>query len=320
VEVAALFAHSSGGKKVEQVLPSLAGLFGGTLDVFDPERARERADVAFTALPHGASAPAVAALLDRRLKVFDLSADFRLADPAAYREWYGEHGAPDRFGEAVYGLPELHRGELADASFVAVPGCYPTASILALAPLLAGDLVDRSTIVVDAKSGISGAGRTASASTHFPEAGEGIRAYKSGGTHRHTPEIEQELSRVAGEPIRILFTPHLVPMTRGILSSCYARAKPGVDAEACTARARELYRGSPSVAVLDPGANPDTTWVRGSNRAHVSYAVDRRSGLVLAQCTIDNLVKGAAGQAVQCFNAAMGWDEGLGLSAPAVWP
>jgi N-acetyl-gamma-glutamyl-phosphate reductase len=320
VELAGLFAHSSGGKRVDDVLPSLAGLVHGTLDSFDPDRAAERAEVAFTALPHGASAKAVSALLDRGVRVLDLSADFRLDDPAVYAEWYGEHGAPARFGTAIYGLCELHREEVRGASFVAVPGCYPTASILALAPLLAGDLIERGTIVVDAKSGVSGAGRTPTASTHFSEAGEGIRAYKSGGTHRHTPEIEQELSRVAGEPIRILFTPHLVPMTRGILASAYARAKSGATAELATEKARELYRGSPSVAVLDPGSNPDTTWVRGSNRAHVAYALDRRTGLLFAQCTLDNLVKGAAGQAVQCLNLTMGWDEGLGVSAPAVWP
>src|SRR5690606_36816503 len=186
-----------------------------------------RSDAAFCALPHGASAGIVSALRDRGLRVFDLSADFRLRDREVYTEWYGEHQAPQRFGEAVYGLVELYREQLRGAELVAVPGCFPTAANLALAPLMKAGLIEPSGIVVDAKSGVSGAGRSPNAKTHLPEAAEGIRAYKVA-SHRHTSEIEQELGLLAGAPLRVLFTPHLVPMTRGILSTAYALTKDGV--------------------------------------------------------------------------------------------
>ncbi|MEZ4249011.1 MAG: N-acetyl-gamma-glutamyl-phosphate reductase [Polyangiales bacterium] len=221
---------------------------------------------------------------------------------------------------AVYGLVELHREALRTADLVAVPGCYPTASTLALAPLLASGLIETTGLVIDAKSGVSGAGRSPTASTHLPETAEGFRAYKVAGTHRHTPEIEQELGRVAGTSIRLTFTPHLVPMTRGILATGYAMAKGDVTVEQCRQAALALYEGSASVHVLSAGKSPDTLWVRGSNRAHVAYHVDRRTGRVLAQAAIDNLVKGAAGQAVQCANLRFGFEESAGLAVPATWP
>ncbi len=315
-----LVGQSRAGEKVSAVLPSLAGLYDGEVASFDADDVAGVTDVAFAALPHGASAGVVAELRERGVRVMDLSADFRLDDPAVYAEWYGEHQAPALFGKAVYGLVELARDDLRGAELVAVPGCYPTASILGLAPLLAEGLVEREHLIIDAKSGASGAGRKASLGFHLPEVGEGIRAYKVGGRHRHTPEIEMVLSRVAGEKIRVSFTPHLVPMTRGILATAYADAKTGVTAERCTAAARARYEGSPSVVVLDPNTDPDTTWVRASNRAFVSYTHDPRTDRIIAQTVIDNLVKGAAGQALQCLNVAMGWPEGEGLGQPAAWP
>jgi N-acetyl-gamma-glutamyl-phosphate reductase len=250
-----------------------------------------------------------------------MSADFRLHDLAAHEHWYGKHHAPELMGEAVYGLPELHREAIKKANLIAVPGCYPTASILALAPLVREGLIETTGIVVDAKSGVSGAGKAPSQSTHFSETSEGIRAYKSGGTHRHTAEIEQELSRIAGAELRVTFTPHLVPMTRGILSTTYAMAKRAdVTAERCAQAARAMYEGSVSVAVLDAGTNPDTLWVRGSNRAHVSYVRDDRTGRIVAMGTIDNLVKGAAGQGVQCMNLRCGLPEATGLGASGLSP
>lgn len=320
VEIAAIVGGTKAGQPIAEVLPSLAGIFEGNVEAFDAERVAAVADAAFCALPHGASAGIVSSLRDRGVKVFDLSADFRLADLDTYTEWYGEHGAKQRFGTAAYGLVELHRESLRDADLVAVPGCYPTASTLALAPLLRAKLIETKGIVVDAKSGVSGAGRAATATTHFTETSEGFRAYKIA-SHRHTPEIEQELSRVAGEPIRVLFTPHLLPMSRGILSTCYGMLlDPATTAEACTEAARDLYTGSPSVHVLAPGKSPDTLWVRGSNRVHISYTVDTRTGRVIAISAIDNLVKGASGQAIQAFNVRFGLAEGAGLSAPAMWP
>ncbi|MEM7437879.1 MAG: N-acetyl-gamma-glutamyl-phosphate reductase [Myxococcota bacterium] len=318
--LAGVVGNASAGRRAAEVLPSLRGLVEGVVESFDPDAIAGRSDVAFAALPHAASAEAVGALRERGLPVFDLSADFRFTELATYERLYGEHPVPDLLTDAVYGLVELHRDSIRDADLVAVPGCYPTAATLALAPLLREGLVGPAGIVVDAKSGVSGAGRGLSQGTHFPEAGEGVRAYKAG-VHRHGPEIEQELSAVAGAPVLITFVPHLIPMTRGILATCYADASSDeATADACTAAARSLYAGSPSVEVLDPGEHPDTLWVRGSNRVHLSYARPPGSDKIIAMSAIDNLVKGAAGQALQCMNVRFGLPEGAGLAAPAQWP
>jgi N-acetyl-gamma-glutamyl-phosphate reductase len=319
-EVTVIAGHGKAGQKVAHVLPSFHGVFAGDVETADPARIAERCDAAFCGLPHGASAPLVRELRARGVKVFDLSADFRLKDLEVYREWYGEHGAPELVPEAVYGLCELTRDSLRSADLVAVAGCYPTASTLALAPLVRAGIIDLDTIIVDAKSGASGAGRGLSESSHFSHVAEGFRAYKVGGLHRHTPEIEQSLSGLAGQPVRITFTPHLVPMIRGILATAYARLSAGVTRERCTELARAMYEGSPSVTVLDPGSNPDTAWVKGSNRCFIAYTVDPRTGRVIAQSVIDNLVKGASGQAIQCFNLRFGLPEGMGLEAVGTFP
>ncbi|MFW2387709.1 MAG: N-acetyl-gamma-glutamyl-phosphate reductase [Polyangiales bacterium] len=320
LELASIVGNTTAGQAVSDVLPSLRGVVGGQVEAFDPDAIAKQADVVFCALPHAASAEAVSALRERGQKVLDLSADFRFEDLAVYEAWYGKHPVPERVSEAVYGLVELHRDELRDADLIAVPGCYPTASTLALAPLVKNGLIRMDGIAVDAKSGVSGAGRGVSSATHFPESAEGVRAYKAG-AHRHGPEIEQELSRLAGAPVKLAFVPHLVPMTRGILATCYAQpADSAVSAAACVEAARALYEGSPSVHVLDEGQHPDTLWVRGSNRVHVGYVQDERSGTVIAMSAIDNLVKGASGQAIQCLNVRFGLDEGAGLQAPAQWP
>lgn len=308
------------GVALADVLPSLAGVTDLVLEAFDPARVAAVAEYAFCALPHGASAPAVKELLAAGVRVLDLSADFRLHDADEYGAWYGAHPCPELLADAVYGLPELHRDELRDAKLVAVPGCYPTSATLALAPLLASALVDTAGLVVDSKSGVSGAGRTPTPSTHLPETAEGLRPYKVAGTHRHTPEIEQELSRVARTRVTITFTPHLAPMTRGILTTAYAMARGTVTTAACEDAARALYAGSPSVRVLSGGRLPDTLHVRGSNYAHVAYAADARTGRILAFAAIDNLVKGAAGQAVQCLNVMSGNAEGEGISGAPVFP
>jgi N-acetyl-gamma-glutamyl-phosphate reductase len=320
VRVTEIVGHGKAGQPVASVLPPLAGIVDGLVASYDADRIAKQADVAFACLPHGASAKIVAELRTRGLSVLDLSADFRLRDPAVHAEWYGHDDAPDLRAQAVYGLPELFREALRSADLVAVPGCYPTATVLPLAPLLEAGVVEDGPIVVDAKSGVSGAGRQPGERTHFAETTEGFRAYKTGGSHRHTPEIEQALTAAAGRVVRVSFVPHLCPMTRGILSSSYVRLRPGVDAARCTEIARARYAGSPSVHVLDAGACPDTLWVRGSNRAHVSYTLDARTGWLLVQGAIDNLVKGASGQAVQCFNLRRGYPEGTGLLGPAMWP
>ncbi len=315
-----LYARRRAGERLGDVLPSLRGLPVGDriLQPFDPDLVE--GEVVFLALPHGASAPAAAALRRRGLRIIDLSADFRLRDPAVYEAWYRPHPAPELLPEAVYGLVELYREALRGADLVAVPGCYPTASLLALAPLLREGLIEPDGIVVDAKSGVSGAGRSLRETTHYPHVAEGLRAYGVGGTHRHTPEIEQEASRLAGHRIRLLFTPHLVPANRGILAAVYAEARPGTDAHRCSEAAEALYGSSPLVEVLPPGQSPDTLWVRASARAMLSYSFCERTGRILALSAIDNLLKGAAAQAVQAFNVLHELPETEALPLAAPWP
>lgn len=325
LELVAACAERSAGSRVEHVFPHLAGRVSMELEPFEPARLAGRAEVIFSALPHGQSAAAVGDLVDGGALVIDLSADFRLRDPAVHAEWYGPHlhPRPDLLDRAVYGLPELHRDALREVGrggrLVAGPGCYPTAAILAAAPLLrAGLLVDRS-LVIDAKSGVSGAGRSPGLATHFPEMGEGVRAYKVAGQHRHTPEMEQELGRAAGRPVIVTFTPQLVPMSRGILSCVYGEPAGPVTEADLRAAVRDFYRDEPFVTVIESGL-PDTGHVRGTNRAHVAVHLDRRAGRVLAMAAIDNLGKGAAGQAVQCLNLALGIDETEGLAGVAAFP
>ena len=319
-------ARRAAGQTVAAVFPHLTGLCALPIVAFDADQVAATADVAFAALPHGESAPVVAALRARGVTVLDLSADFRLRDPAGWARWYGSaehphHPAPELLAGAVYGLPERHRAALAGCGLVAVPGCYPTATILAIAPLLAAGLVRARGIVVDAKSGASGAGRTPGLATHLPEAAEGLRPYKVGGSHRHTAEMEQELGLAADAEVPILFTPHLVPMSRGILACVYAEptdhARPAADYRAALA---DAYAAEPFVDLLPAGQLPDTAFVRGSNRCHVQVVHDARSGRVLVMSAIDNLVKGAAGQAVQCLNAVRGWPETLGLAHAPLFP
>ncbi len=318
-------ARDNAGKRLDEVLRSTLGVRGlgeRVLEAFEPAQAAElarRIDVAFLCLPHAASARAGKALYDAGVRVVDLSADFRLKSLAAYEKAYGPHPAPELFELAVYGLPELHRAELAGARLIAAPGCYPTSCILPLAPLLRAGLIEPSGIIIDSKSGVSGAGRTPGGATHLPEAAEGIRPYKIAGTHRHLPEIEQELSLAAGKPLQVVFTPQLAPMTRGILSVAYARLLPGKTADDCRAAAQKLYAEG-LVTVLDDGVLPDTLWVRGSARAHVAYALDARTSTVIAMGAIDNLAKGASAQALQALNVSMGWPDATGLPEVAQFP
>ncbi|HEX9297553.1 MAG TPA: N-acetyl-gamma-glutamyl-phosphate reductase [Polyangiaceae bacterium] len=321
-------ARERAGQKLDQAVPSTAGIEGLgelVLETFDVARASELSrccDVMFLGLPHEASASAAEALLAAGLVVVDLSAAFRLKDPLAYEPWYGHRHAGALANQAVYGLPELHREELPGAKLIATPGCHVTSALLPLVPLLRGAsdaLIEHDGIVIDTKTGVSGAGRTPSAFNHFSEAAEGARPYKVAGAHRHTPEIEQELSRVAGASLRVLLTPHLVPMTRGLLATCYARARAGTTVAACREAALSFYRGG-LVTILDEGRLPDTLFVRGSARAHVAYAIDERTGFVLAMCAIDNLARGASAEAIQALNVSMGWPDGLGLPQVGIFP
>lgn len=319
-------ARDNAGQKLERVLPSTIGIHGvGDLEVepFEVEQAREvarRVDVMFTALPHAASARLGGALLDKGVQVVDLSADFRLRELRTYESWYGSHPRPELLERAVYGLPELYRQELVGAQLIAGPGCYPTSVLLPLVPLYREGLVDpRVPVIVDAKTGTSGAGRKPLPNTSFSETAEGIRPYKIAGTHRHTPEMEQELSVAAGTSVRVLFTPHLVPMIRGILTVCYLPAGQGLDAETCRAAAQKHLSGA-LITVLPSPHLPDTLHVRGSGRAHLSYAVDERTQMLMALCAIDNLSRGASSQAIHALNVAREFSETAGIPRIAQFP
>lgn len=288
------------------------------IDMEEAESRLSEVDVIFIALPHGKSFDIAKKALSLGVKVIDLGADFRLNTAETYREWYGiQHGCPELLKEAVYGISELKRNEIKGCSLLANPGCYPTATMLGLAPLLSKGLIDTGSIIVDAKSGVSGAGRSANISSLFTECNESIKAY--GVTvHRHTPEIEQELSSLAGESIRISFTPHLVPMNRGILSTCYGNLKKEFTTETLLELYREFYRNDHFVKVID--GLPETRWVRGSNLCHVGLRVDKRTNRVVVMSVIDNLVKGAAGQAVQNMNLMFGFEETEGLEFISMAP
>jgi N-acetyl-gamma-glutamyl-phosphate reductase len=269
-------------------------------------------DVAFLALPHGAGAPVSKALADRGVKIVDLGPDWRLHDASGYDRWYGApHSYPGELSSWVYGLTELHRADIASSSRVANPGCYSTAAILALAPAIHAGVVEGAGIIIDAASGISGAGRKVAEQFIFAEYDSSYAAYKVGG-HRHTPEIEQELGGIT-----VTLTPHYVPMTRGLLVTCYARMRGSVDdvRDALTT----AYKGETFVRVL-PSGQPGTKQVAASNNALIGIASDERTGLAIITCAIDNLGKGAAGQAIQNANLMLGLDEATGLGAPAVYP
>ncbi len=278
------------------------------------------ADVIFTALPHGHAMPVAREALRQGKKFIDLGADFRFDSREVYEQWYKvEHTAPDLLEQAVYGLPELHRDKIRSACLVGNPGCYPTSVILGLAPLLAHGLVDTGTVVADCKSGVSGAGRGLSLGVHFAEVNENFRAYNVG-QHRHTPEIEQELGKLAGEAMVISFTPHLTPMNRGILSTLYARLKQEISAAKVRALYEEYYNAEFFVRVLPDGLLPQTKAVAGSNHCDLVPVVDPRTGRVVVVSAIDNLVKGAAGQAVQNMNLMYNLPETMGLDRPGLYP
>ncbi|MCX5872790.1 MAG: N-acetyl-gamma-glutamyl-phosphate reductase [Deltaproteobacteria bacterium] len=280
---------------------------------------KPEADVAFLALPHGDSAIAARRLLDAGIRVIDLSADFRLKDLSTYESWYGPHKDPELLGRAVYGLPEIHREHIRKADLVANPGCYPTTVILGIAPVLNTPEVDTSCPVVDSKSGISGAGRGAKLNSSFCEAGEGFKPYGVTG-HRHIPEMEQELSFLAGRTVTVRFTPHLIPVSRGMVSTIYLKTETGFDAEMLRQIYEQFYKDEPFVRILPKGVFPDTARVRGSNQAHISVEIDNRTNHAIIMVAIDNLVKGASGAAVQNMNIMFDLEETSALTGLPLFP
>lgn len=317
VDIRALTSRQEAGRKLSDVMPKFRGWPGAdALSFIEPSAekiAEAGTQAAFLALPHGVAAEIAVPLLEAGVTVIDLSADFRLDDAAVYREFYDhDHPAPELLREAVYGSPELHGAQIKTARLIASPGCYPTSVILPLVPLLRKKLIDPASITTCAMSGVSGAGRKASVPLLFAECNESVRAY-SVPKHRHLSEIEQELSRAAGETVRLTFTTHLVPVTAGICTTTYAALKPGTTAEALADAFAEAYAGAPFVRLLGNGGCPDTKNVVGTNFIDIGWAVDTRTGRAVLLSAEDNLVKGASGQAVQSFNLRHGFPETLGL-------
>ncbi|MBB4210769.1 N-acetyl-gamma-glutamyl-phosphate reductase [Rhodothalassium salexigens DSM 2132] len=343
VEIVILTAERKAGQALGAVFPHLAGLaLPDLIHLDDVEWHGAELDAVICALPHVASQEVVGALFhatehtvlddivglaepsptgfEGQVRVLDLSADFRLTDAAAYEEWYGRpHQAPKLQTRAVYALPERNRAAIRNTALAAMPGCYPTAALLALLPLVDAGQIDVDDIAIDAKSGVSGAGRSLKEQNLYCEVGEAMHPYAVG-RHRHMPEMEQELGKAAGRPVRIGFTPHLVPMNRGELETIYVRLSPGHTAEALKDTLRAAYAEEPFVTVLPGDLAPATRMVRGSNQCVLNVFEDRRAGRAIVVAAIDNLIKGAGGQAVQAMNIMFGWDETTGLTQAPLFP
>lgn len=319
VEVSCVTSRQYEGVDIAEVFPSLAGGDVQICDPVDVDVICSKADFVFTALPHKTAMEVVPSFLEAGKKVVDLSADYRLKDVAVYEKWYQEHTSPELIAEAAYGLPELYREEVSSARLVANPGCYPTSVALGLAPLVSRGLIDPATLVIDSKSGTSGAGRSAKVGSLFCEVNEGFKAYGVAG-HRHTPEIDQTLSALSGGEVMVNFTPHLLPVNRGILSTCYAT----LTAKKTTAELLELYKEDYAeeffVRVHPEGSLPNVAYLKGSNFCDIGLVVDERTGRVIVVSAIDNLVKGASGQAVQNMNLMLGFDENEGLKGLGLYP
>lgn len=319
VRIGAVTADRKAGEHYGDVYPHLAGL--GLPELTTIEALNwDKFDLVFCGLPHGTTQEVIASI-PRNRKIVDLSADFRLRDPEAYRKWYGHaHHAVDLQAEAVFGLTEFYRGEIAGGRLIACPGCYPTSALLPLAPLLEQKLISANNIVIDSKSGVSGAGRGLKEGSLFCEVSEAIHAYGIA-DHRHMAELDQELSRAAGTAVIASFTPHLIPMNRGILSTIYVQLSPGISAEDAHGALNARYgEEEPFVRVLPLGGAPATRHVRGTNHALIGVVADRRPGRAIIVSVIDNLVKGAAGQGVQNMNLMLGFPETAGLMQEALFP
>lgn len=314
-DLVAVTSERDEGRLVREIYPALQ-MCDLSYTRHDMDAVAEAAEVVFTAVPHTAAMAVAPDLLSRGRMVIDASADFRLRDPDVFAAWYqATHTAPGLLAEAVYGLPELWRDRIRGARLVACPGCYPTATLLAASPAVRAGIVTSARVIVDAISGVSGAGRSLTETTHFVTATESVSAYKVG-THRHTPEIAQALGDLGLSDPAVVFTPHLAPLDRGLLSTVYLQVEDGLDPDAAHEMYVRSYADEPFITVCEPGAQPSTGHVRGSNRAHIGMALEARSNTLIVTCAIDNLVKGTAGQAIQCANIALGFDETAGLTAP----
>ena len=319
VKLEGISARSGAGRHYADIYANLRGITELVCEDFGGSSLIDRSDVVFAALPHGLSGEIVSEAGGKGKKVIDLGADFRFSDVKVYEEWYGtKHPCPELLERAVYGLPEFNRHLLGDAKMVGNPGCYPTCSILALAPLFKEHMLEEGSVIIDAKSGVSGAGRSLKQASHFCECNESVKAYSVAG-HRHTPEIEEQLSAIAGKKVTISFTPHLVPIQRGMLVTVYGNLKSGLTAQKLLKLYQDFYNGEYFVRVMEEGKMPTTGQVRASNFCDIGIAVDERAGRVIVCSVIDNLVKGASGQAVQNMNIMFGFDEKDGLDTPPAY-
>ncbi len=319
VTLTAVTSRQYEGKPLSKVFPNLRKKVDLVCENLSVEELASRADVFFTAVPHKTAMDIVPKLLAAGKKVIDLSADFRLRDPSVYEEWYDKHTAPEFLGEAVYGLPELYRTAISSSRLIANPGCYPTSIILGLAPLLKAGVIDTRTIIADSKSGTSGAGRSAQVGTLYCEVADGFKPYKVG-NHRHTPEIEQEINRLGNCQVKINFTPHLLPISRGIVSTIYADLNGRIEPEKIRALYEDMYTEEYFIRVLGDGSFPATQFVRGSNYCDIAFTIDPRTGRIIVMSAIDNIVKGASGQAVQNMNLLCGFTETAGLEGAPFFP
>jgi len=321
IEIGTLTSESYAGKKVSDVHPSLTGLVDQSYVALDMNKIIDESDVIFAALPHGASNEIISKIysINENVNLIDLSGDFRFDDLAVYEEWYKiKHKDPELNKKAVFGLPELYKEKIKKAKLISNPGCYPTSAILGSAPLLKDKLV-KADVIADSKSGVSGAGKKLTNNTHFPEANENFSAYGIA-THRHSPEIQQEMEKLFGGKVNLSFTPHLVPINRGILTTTYMTFNDFMETKDVIDLYREFYKDCPFVRVLDEGKFPQTKAVAGSNYCDIGIKSDKRTGRVIAISAIDNLVKGASGQAIQNMNLMMGFDEKEGLKVVPLYP
>jgi N-acetyl-gamma-glutamyl-phosphate reductase len=321
VEIAYLGGDSSAGKPFTSLYPHLSHCFDLNIEAIEPDLVASRCKVVFLGLPNGIACELAPILVEKGCQVLDLSADYRFSDLETYTTWYQKERA-DRTTAAtsVYGLPELYRDRIKASSLIGCPGCYPTASLLALAPLFKQGLIYPETAIVDAKSGTSGGGRQAKTHLLLAEADNSLGAYGVAG-HRHTPEIEQVCSDLAREEVKVQFTPHLIPMVRGILATVYANLRdPGLIREDLMTIYSAFYRSSPFVKILPSGVYPQTKWACGTNLCYIGIEVDPRTNRTIVMSAIDNLIKGQAGQAVQCLNLMMGWEETVGLPQLGFYP
>lgn len=318
VKITAVTSERYAGQPLDRLFPSLMPRLNIPLEPLQPDKIVRKADFIFTALPHKEAMEVIPFFMENKKRVVDLSADFRFKNRRLYEQWYQKHSVPKLLASAVYGLPELNRAKIKSARLVANPGCYPTSALIPLLPLVLGGLIAPDSIIVDSKSGVSGAGRSANVTSLFCEVSESFKAY-SVAQHRHQPEIEEQLSLAAKKPLAITFVPHLVPMNRGILSTVYTDLKKPLTLDAVRAVFNKYYEKENFVRIFPDGLLPQTGWVRGSNYCDLGFVLDGRKKLIIISA-IDNLVKGAAGQAIQNMNIMLGFKEDTALEQIALYP